>query len=328
VQISRALRINRGISQYQPDFQDYYAILGIPVTATAQQVRKRYLSIAKHLHPDVYGRPPEEKIKATRYFSRLVNPAYSTLNQERERIEYAEILRLLAKRLLKRNERLSPQSEAAKKLLYFPKELQYDYEKAILAIAQVQYEHLDQILENIAQLSELNLVFILVREGYQHFSAGPSTLTAGRPASGYSDNTTSFGNSSTSTISQNRNSSYSPKPVERPPNSLNQHLTMAEQLVAAQQWSLAIQELRTAIQIDPNSSKSHALLGYVYMQRKLGSMARSSFKQALKINSQEPLAKDNLAKLDALENGDKKDNDTKPPAKEKKGGFFGWLGGS
>ncbi len=327
MQISRALRINRGISQYQPDFQDYYAILGIPVTATAQQVRKRYLSIAKHLHPDVYGRPPEEKIKATRYFSRLVNPAYSTLNQERERIEYAEILRLLAKRLLKRNERLSPQSEAAKKLLYFPKELQYDYEKAILAIAQVQYEHLDQILENIAQLSELNLVFILVREGYQHFSAGPSTLTVGRAAPGYTGSPISLGNSSASN-SQNRNSSYSPKPIERPTNSLNQHLTMAEQLVAAQQWSLAIQELRTAIQIDPNSSKSHALLGYVYMQRKLGSMARSSFKQALKLNPQEPLAKDNLAKLDALEGGDKKTDGIKPPAKEKKTGFFGWLSGS
>jgi curved DNA-binding protein CbpA len=326
VQISRALRINRGISQYQPDFQDYYAILGIPVTATAQQVRKRYLSIAKHLHPDVYGRPPEEKIKATRYFSRLVNPAYSTLNQERERIEYAEILRLLAKRLLKRNERLTPQSDAAKKLLYFPNELQYDYEKAIFAIAQLQYEHLDQILENIAQLSELNLVFILVREGYQHFSAGPSSMTVGRPAPGYSGNTGNIGNTAIS--GTNRSAVYSPKPLERPANSVSQHLSMAEQLVAAQQWSLAIQELRSAIQLDANSSKSHALLGYVYMQRKLGSMARSSFKQALKINPNEAIAKDNLAKLDALETGDKKTDDAKPAAKDKKGGFFGWLSGS
>ncbi|MDX1976269.1 MAG: DnaJ domain-containing protein [Pseudanabaenaceae cyanobacterium bins.68] len=313
MQISRALRINRGISQYQPDFQDYYAILGIPVTATAQQVRKRYLSIAKHLHPDVYGRPPEEKIKATRYFSRLVNPAYSTLNQERERIEYAEILRLLAKRLLKRNERLAPQSEAAKKLLYFPKELQYDYEKAVLAIAQIQYEQLDQILEHIAQLSELNLVFVLVREGYQHFNAGPSTL--GRPAS---SGNTSFG----------QQPPRPPKPLERPANSAAQHITMAEQLVAAQQWSLAIQELRAALQIDPNSSKSHALLGYVYMQRKLTSMAKSSFKQALKLNPNEPLAKENFAKLEGQEQPVSKPEANKTATKDKKGGFFGWLSGS
>lgn len=313
MQISRALRINRGISQYQPDFQDYYAILGIPVTATAQQVRKRYLSIAKHLHPDVYGRPPEEKLKATRYFSRLVNPAYSTLNQERERIEYAEILRLLAKRLLKRNERLSPQSEAAKKLLYFPKQLQYDYEKAVLTIAQIQYEQLDQILEHIAQLSELNLVFVMVREGYQHFNAGASAL--GRPAS---SSNTSFG----------QQFPAPPKPLERPTNSANQHITIAEQLVAAQQWSLAIQELRAALQIDPNSSKSHALLGYVYMQRKLGSMAKTSFKQALKLNPNEPLAKENLAKLEGQDLPTPKSD--KPPTKDKdkKGGFFGWLSGS
>jgi curved DNA-binding protein CbpA len=160
----KTFRIERGIGQY--DFNDYYAVLGLPLTAPASHVRKRYLSIAKCLHPDVHGRTDEEKLIATQYLSKLVNPAYDVLSQERERTEYYAILKLLGKRLMKRNQRFEPQSEIAKQLLLSAQAA--NYEQSINEIAKIQYQNLTEAIENIGLLSELNLVYILLQEGYRH----------------------------------------------------------------------------------------------------------------------------------------------------------------
>jgi curved DNA-binding protein CbpA len=160
----KTFRIERGIGQY--DFNDYYAVLGLPLTAPAAHVRKRYLSIAKCLHPDVHGRTAEDKLIATQYLSKLVNPAYDVLSQERERTEYYAILKLLGKRLMKRNQRFEPQSEVAKQLLLSAQAT--NYEQSIQEIAKIQYQNLTEALEHIGLLSELNLVYILLQEGYRH----------------------------------------------------------------------------------------------------------------------------------------------------------------
>jgi len=159
-------RIDQGICQF--DFNDYYAALGIPITADAVSLRKRYLTIAKILHPDIYGRDPLEKDLATQYLAKLVNPAYHVLNQGLERTAYTAVLKLLAKRLMKKAQRITPQSEVARQLLYFPSD--FSYEKAVQEIAEVQYQSLDTILEYSGQISELNLVYILFQEGYRHFT--------------------------------------------------------------------------------------------------------------------------------------------------------------
>ncbi|MBD2178712.1 DnaJ domain-containing protein [Pseudanabaena sp. FACHB-1998] len=160
----RTFRIDRGIGQY--DFNDYYAVLGLPLTAEASHVRKRYLLIAKSLHPDIHGRTPNEKQIATQYLSKLVNPAYDVLSQERERTEYSAILKLLGKRLMKRNQKFIPQSEIANRYLTAPKDL--NYEHTVQEIAKIQYQQLELSLDNIGVLSELNLVYILLQEGYNH----------------------------------------------------------------------------------------------------------------------------------------------------------------
>lgn len=160
----KTFRIERGIGQY--DFNDYYAVLGLPLTAPASHVRKRYLTIAKCLHPDVHGRTPEDKLIATQYLSKLVNPAYDVLSQERERTEYYAILKLLGKRLMKRNQKFEPQSEVAKQLLLSAQAT--NYEQNIQEIAKIQYQNLTEALEHIGLLSELNLVYILLQEGYRH----------------------------------------------------------------------------------------------------------------------------------------------------------------
>jgi len=66
---------------------------------------------------------------------------------------------------MKRNQTFMPQSELAKK--YLTSATKINYEQIIQTIAKVQYQDLEQVLEHIGLLSELNLVHILLQEGYR-----------------------------------------------------------------------------------------------------------------------------------------------------------------
>jgi len=366
VENPRTFRIDRGIGQY--DFNDYYAVLGLPLTAEASHVRKRYLLIAKCLHPDVHGRTSTEKQIATQYLSKLVNPAYNVLSQERERTEYSAILKLLGKRLMKRNQKFTPQSDIAKRYLVSSKEV--NYEQTIQTIAKAQYQDLERALENIGLLSELNLVHILLQEGYKPLSEefGSSGIVAPKsplPPRPINTSATVASNSTANNSASNRansdqtnitGSSYQMRSESQVPprqntssginnstkdtsakntsqtnnsnatnGSINQYISQAESYINQKLWASALKELRGAIQADCNNSKCHALLGFVYMNQKLSGMAKVSFQQALKLNPEEPLALKYINQVSGIS-----PNAEKPPTKpkdDKKGGFFGWLGG-
>jgi curved DNA-binding protein CbpA len=391
VETPRTFRIDRGIGQY--DFNDYYAVLGLPLTAESSLVRRRYLLIAKCLHPDIHGRSHSEKQIATQYLSKLVNPAYNVLSQERERTEYSAILKLLGKRLMKRNQKFLPQSDIAQKYLVSSKEV--NYEQTIHEIAKQQYQDLGKALENIGLLSELNLVHILLQEGYKHAPSTPtvsssnaytspakptssddtriqnnntsvnrasSTSNTGvnstgtnRAGSSYSNSAGSYqmrsesqtplrNNSSTSNTNaakntnQTANNNQASNKSNAADGSLNQYIRQAENFINQKLWASALKELRSAIQIDCNNSKCHALLGFVYMNQKLSGMAKVSFQQALKLNPDEPIAKQYIDQVSGTNAsgtnaggtnaGGTNSTKTDPKAKnDNKGGFFGWLGG-
>ncbi|PZV13070.1 MAG: J domain-containing protein [Pseudanabaena sp.] len=369
----RTFRIDRGIGQY--DFNDYYAVLGLPLTAESSLVRRRYLLIAKCLHPDIHGRSHSEKEVATQYLSKLVNPAYNVLSQERERTEYSAILKLLGKRLMKRNQKFIPQSDIAQQYLISSKD--FNYEQTIHEVAKVQYQNLGQALDNIGLLSELNLVHILLQEGYKYIpNAGsyssPANLDndettiqarntsvnntgVNRASSGNTGVNNTGSNRSSSAYSSNAGNSYQMRTESQSPlrntsstsntsakntsqasnknnaadGSLAQCIRQAENYINQKLWTSALKELRSAIQIDCNNSKCHALLGFVYMNQKLSGMAKVSFLQALKLNPDEPIAKQYIEQVGGTNSGGNTAAKTDPTAKnDKKGGFFGWLGGS
>ncbi|CAN1212804.1 hypothetical protein TUMEXPCC7403_21545 [Tumidithrix helvetica PCC 7403] len=170
------IRIDRGISQFN---HDYYAALGVPITVDINLIRQRYLGIARILHPDIYGLSPQEKEIATQYLAKLVNPAYNVLMQGKDREAYRGIFKLLAKRLMQRVRNIEIKSEIAKQLLLNTND--ETYEQLFFNVADCQYSSLDSILEYTAQLSELNLIYILYREGYKFSdprSTGVLTYTA------------------------------------------------------------------------------------------------------------------------------------------------------
>ncbi|CAN1213086.1 hypothetical protein TUMEXPCC7403_22975 [Tumidithrix helvetica PCC 7403] len=335
---AQAFKVNLGIGKYS--LGDHYAVLGLPVHAEASQIRKRYFNIAKILHPDVYGKSPQESDLASLYLARLVSPAYNTLMQERERVEYQALLKLIVKRLMKRGEGLEPQSEVARLLAAAPNDL--NYEKAVRSLAEQQYQVLDKALEYTGQLSELNLVYVLAQSGYKPFA--PPIIAVSSPTVGSSieASTSSTSNSSVSQPNSSQHSAYKPStssyrstasevyaPVNKTTgnsggsdrNQAKQQIHLAEQYIEQKQWAFALKELRAVLQLEPTSSKCHALLGLVYVKQNLNSMAKVSFQQALKLNPQEPLALQYLKQLNLAKDADAK------AKKSEKGGFFGWLGG-
>jgi len=147
-------------------------------------------------------------------------------------------------------------------------------------------------------------------------STGTNNNTQNKSNSGFNSNYKS-------TLTGETNSNKVSNSNEVNHNLLEQYILEAEKYIAKQSWGLALKELRSAIQLDCNSSKCHALLGFVYMHQKLVGMAKVSFQQALKLNPEEPLAIKYINQV----GGVSPNVDPSKPKDDKKGGFFGWLGG-
>ena len=65
---------------------DYYEVLGVPRGATAPEVRRAYLRLARERHPDRFA-DHVEKERAQEFFKDLTT-AFNTLSNERARQEY------------------------------------------------------------------------------------------------------------------------------------------------------------------------------------------------------------------------------------------------
>src|SRR3954452_23425460 len=65
--------------------RDYYKVLGVPSSASKDEIRKAYRKLSKQLHPDSGG--DEERFKE-------VSAAYDVLGDEAKRKEYDDVRRL------------------------------------------------------------------------------------------------------------------------------------------------------------------------------------------------------------------------------------------
>jgi molecular chaperone DnaJ len=71
--------------------KDYYAVLGVPSSATAKELSRAYKKLAKEHHPDIN---PGNKVAEERF--KEVNAAYDVLGDAEKRTEYDEVRRMVA----------------------------------------------------------------------------------------------------------------------------------------------------------------------------------------------------------------------------------------
>ncbi len=275
-----SVQVTKGLFSLD-DFTDCHAILGVPVTADANSIRKRYLKIARKLHPDSFigQEATEEAQVATQVFSKLVGPAYNTLSQEKERKEYLLLIQLKGKQAVQQMVAIDSLGATAQTLAAAD-DLDHAYTESVTALAHTQYEALSGCLEAIGQLSELNLVYLM-----RQASANKKLITSAPADPSPAPSTSS--NTSTGSTSSNT-STGTPAPgtpaASRTTSSLENYLRRADDYIAQKDFRSATMDLRDAMRIDPNDSRCHALMGKLYLAQGNLPMARVSVKRSLELD--------------------------------------------
>ncbi|MEH2160195.1 MAG: J domain-containing protein [Nostoc sp.] len=313
-----SLKIDRGLFKY--DFIDHHAVLCVPVDADVKEIRKRYLQIARRLHPDSsFTESDEQKQLGNELLSKLVNPAYEKLVGDRTRTEYILILSQIGKRLVQESTSVTLNTDLAKQLAQTPN-LDHVYKTAIAKLAQSQYDSLEQVQQVIAQISELNLVYLMRSSSKPSAAPPPSAQPKVQSA----------------TPQPNTPQNIPPEPA--PPKEdavVEQYVRRAQSLIDKNQFAQAKVELQDALKLEPKNSRCHSLIAMVYLKQNQLKMAKIHFDNALKLDPNDETALQWKPKIDKALGQQPNDhkvtssanNGDKQPDKSGSGGLFGGLFG-
>lgn len=258
-----SFKIERGLFLY--DITDHHAVLGVCVDADFEQIRKRYLQIARCLHPDSCAAATlKEKQLASQLLSKIVNPAYEQFSKERNRAEHLLVLREMSKRLAQEASTVELKSELAQKLAQ-ASNIEHSYKTTLQQIAAKQYQNFEQVLDMIGLLSELNLVY-LMRKDASSFQPTPLNTT------------------------HNLKQSPQPTPIPQPTSAVEQYCRRAQAFIENSNFTQARIELQDALKLEPNNSSCHSLMGILYLKQNQVTMAKVHINKALQLNPQEPMA--------------------------------------
>ncbi|MEM1367563.1 MAG: DnaJ domain-containing protein [Cyanobacteria bacterium P01_H01_bin.15] len=315
-----AAKIKYGLFKY--DIEDHYAILGVPLGTDFKSLRLRYLKVASKLHPDTCkAKSAQEKQLAGAILSRLVNPAYEFLSREKNRRELNTLITQIGRKLLaEKAGQITLGSDIAKELASAGNNLDRVYRQLQESLAAQQYQDFSTLEAShgkIAQLSELNLVYLLLRTRQQDSrkkqerlqaalageSSSPLSEPLATPTSSRQTNASkkaasvSRSNSSglrpSNTAPQSPGSSANPPAAETPATSAEpqtaSYLRRARNYLNARHPERAVLELRDALKLDPNDAACHALMGLAYLRQKQISMAKVHINKATSASPKDPV---------------------------------------
>ncbi|NEO59605.1 MAG: tetratricopeptide repeat protein, partial [Moorea sp. SIO4G2] len=144
-------------------------------------------------------------------------------------------------------------------------------------LASEQYQALDQALAKIAEISELNLVYLMCKSG-----KGETVKTSVSTPVKTQGTGVTQPNSQTSTAGTSQGGSVGPKGVSR----VDSYIRRAEGYLVKNNFAAAVLELREALKLDQNNSDCHSLLGIAYLKQNKGTMAKVHINKALQLNPQ------------------------------------------
>jgi curved DNA-binding protein CbpA len=300
------------------DLTDYHAILGVSVDADAKEIRKHYLKVARRLHPDSCTADDEAaKQLASQMLSKLVNPAWEQLSQDKNRTEHSILLKLKGQAAHRKQAEIEILANLAKQLVAANiNTLEHFYKTALQDLNERQYQNLDQMPELTAQISELNLVYLMRKEGQGDINSSGRQIFTGEAAK-----------STAGTVISGPNSTPAPAPRE---TMADQYYRRADECYGKGNFAQATLELRDALKIEPSNSRCHSLMGMVYLRQNQGTMARIHFDKALIADPTNEMA---AVGKRQLEGGSGKTAASSAAAKsgksdrDKPGGMFGGMFG-
>ena len=300
--------IQQGLGRFQQ--VDYHAILGVPLDAGPQDIRRRYMRVARALHPDTTGHLSEEDRQiAAQLLSRLVNPAYEKLFNDKVRAEHNLILKMIGQRVAQ--DTLPFETEAANLLLRQSDPEAY-YRETLAKLNERQFAIPHETMQVINEISELNLAMLRWQyAGNTVAFVNPPAPTPEAPAT------------STPTASP----PATPEPAQ--PSFLDQFYNRAEELVRLKDYPGALRELDDALKLDSGDARCLSLKGYVYLQTNQLKMAKIHFERALRRDASNTQASQGLEVVEKMLAKQAKENEAKAkttPEKKKGKGLFGFFG--
>jgi len=300
---------------FQFDLIDHFAILGVSIDAEHEEIRERYLKIAYKLHPDTCRLyTPAEREQANQLLAKLVNPAYEHLGRDLYREEFRLILAQMGKAMARDLSKITINSESARKLAQSSANYELVYQKILQSLAIDQYTALENTYQKIAQLSELNLVYLILTEGRGNRKTTPKVFISQGDT-----------NQSELVVAAVTTAAWA-KAKELP---LEAYIRRAQASLDQNNPAQALRELRDALREEPDNSICHALLGLAYLRQNQLSMARVHINRAWKASPQDATVIKCKRELDQVVNPNTEVQHQKGQKGEgdRNGGFWSRFGG-
>ncbi|WP_019509090.1 DnaJ domain-containing protein [Pleurocapsa sp. PCC 7319] len=324
---------------FKLNITDHHAILGVSLDAEPKQIRLRYLKIAQKLHPDKC-RADQDKMKtAGQILSKLVNPAYEQLSKKNSFAEHQLVLTQLGNRLAENKSKIKLETESAQELLKAGGSAELVYPKLLKKITSEQYNALEEATHNIGIISELNLVYLMLKceQGISRSKSVSSTPSATpNPTTAQSKAPKAQSKVTKAQPSPPASSSETQVKVEEPSTEsrVAAFVGRAQQYISRGEYDQAITELRDALRIDPNNGIAHAVMGQAYIRIKQLTMAKVHIGKASKADPHNPIVIESKKELDKLTKMVKKSKTSSPNSTQKSAsksgnsGFFSGIFGS
>jgi tetratricopeptide (TPR) repeat protein len=299
-----SFQLDRGLFRF--DFIDRHAILGVSVNAEEVNIRERYQTIARLLHPDTARwKTDMERQLSVQLFSQLVTHAYVKLSRSSQLQEQVIMLELLGKRLVEENSQVQIVDPLSQQLYQSGNDFELVYHRLLTELTGQQYIELVQSEQIINQISELNMVYLL-RKQLQSIRSTPPAAS---------------NQSASSPVKQTIPEEITKiSPVEG-------SLRRAEDYMSKKNWAKAVPELREAIGIEPNNARAHALLGLVYLNQQQITMSKISINKAVQLAPQDPQVIQAKQEFDRAASNPRNGSNAKTATAKPKESMFGGLFG-